>query len=191
MNISIPYALKRKCYNKGISLFDEKTLEPKTLKRVEHECNSKNNNIELFMNKNSLYFGVPPLPERARAILENNPWMSKKNALMYASNPFYTLKNPTYNAVSPIPGKPHTFPDANHNVWMILPEFFPAPSQTKQKKMKKVSNSRMKGQTTNKASTSKKPIIIRKSVATTTHKRPASKKSTHKKPPTNPRYKRR
>ncbi|MGA1240843.1 MAG: hypothetical protein ACO3XZ_08950, partial [Ilumatobacteraceae bacterium] len=61
-NISVPHRLKKRCYNKGVSLYNERTLEPKNVNRVAKNCSN-----DTKINENSVMYGVPPRPERARA----------------------------------------------------------------------------------------------------------------------------
>jgi hypothetical protein len=128
-NISV---LRSKCYARGVSMYNSNTLEPKTLKRIYKECTT--NNITKFTDANWRNYGVPPKSERARAIRNANPGMSVKDALVYASDPFFSFKNPRYMPDEPLPGRPNTLSRSHgHNVWTILPTYFPGPNKPKPK----------------------------------------------------------
>ena len=85
------------------------------------------------MNEVSKGFQIPPLKERAYAIKTafNVP---TNFALRLAEDPWYSplLKNGkiVYLNTSPRAGKPETFPKT-HNVYKILPKYFPAPNNSK------------------------------------------------------------
>jgi hypothetical protein len=122
-NISVPNRLKKRCYNKGVSLFNERTLEPKNIERVVKNCSN-----DTKINGNSVMYGVPPRPERARAVRKERPTLTVNEALAIAE-PFYSFKNPMYLPSSPVPGNRNSlYYTIGHDVWTVVPEYFPGPS---------------------------------------------------------------
>jgi hypothetical protein len=123
MNISVPSSMKKRCYNKGVSLYDERTLEPKSTNRLLKNCDN-----ETKRNENTLAYGVPPRPERARAVRKALPQLTVNEAIALA-DPFYSFENPMYLPGSPIPGRKNTlYYTIGHDVWTIVPDYFPGPS---------------------------------------------------------------
>lgn len=130
-NVSV---LRSKCYARGVSMYNANTLEPKPLKRIYKECS---NNATNFTNASWRNYGVPPKSERARAIREANPGMSVKDALMLAADPFFSFKKLRYMAEEPLPGRPNTRSRSyGHNVWNIMPSYFPGPNKPSNVKTK-------------------------------------------------------
>jgi len=130
-NISISHDLKKKCYSKGISLYN-KDLKHKSEKRLFDECNlSSSNKMKQVQNENTIGFGVPPRPERARAIRMERPKTSVRNAMALARDPFYSFKNPKYLPHTPVYGNKASLAHTKgHNVWNIMPKFFPGPKHS-------------------------------------------------------------
>lgn len=123
VNVSIAHALRKRCYEKGISLYDNKTLGPKTQTRLVSECSRSGKNLNNIQNFNTMVYGVPPRPERARAIRGADPKMSVGNAFMLSADPFYGFKNWRY-----VPDLPKNIKNTyGHEIWGVLPEFFPGP----------------------------------------------------------------
>lgn len=124
MNISIPNSLKKKCYEKGISLYNHR-LEPKNMNRLVRECANPSNDLK---NENTTAYKVPPRPERARAVRKAQPHLSVNEALALAADPFYSFENPMYLPGSPIRGNKNSLSyTIGHDVWTIVPNFFPGP----------------------------------------------------------------
>lgn len=127
-NVSIPIRLKKRCYDKGISIYNATTLAPKTMNQLEKEC-AKNSKTK--GNENTIAYGVPPLPERARAIRNALPNKSVSDVIVLAQYPFFSFKNPMYLPKTPLPGNKKTLVyTLGHNVWTILPNYFPGPNKT-------------------------------------------------------------
>lgn len=134
-NVSVPKNLKKRCYDKGISLYN-KTLAPKTTQRLTSECA---NNSGVHGNENTLGYAVPPLPERALAILQVQPNLTVEEAMRIAQSPFYSFKKPMYLVGSPVRGNKNTLAyTIGHDVWTILPEYFPGPPADAKRPVKKV-----------------------------------------------------
>lgn len=129
MNTSVNHhTLRKQCYSRGVSMYDTQTLQPKTLQRILKDCYASGANANAVRNANTRDYGVPPKAERARAIRAENPGMTVKEALMLAEDPFFTFKNLRYYPELPVPGVPKTLKyTVGHDVWGILPEFFPGP----------------------------------------------------------------
>ena len=136
MNASV---LKNRCYEKGISMYNNRTLKPKDTERLMKEC--ANGSSKVKGNENTMAYGVPPRPERARAIRKEQPQISVQEAMALAASPFYSFKNPMYLQGSPVGyNKNSLFYTIGHDVWTIMPEYFPGPSKTNTKRpVKKVS----------------------------------------------------
>ena len=129
-NVSVSYALRRQCYSKGISLFDDR-LNPKTQTRLMNECARSGKNLNNIQNFNSVGYGVPPRPERARAIRNADPKlsMSAHDAMFLAADPFYTFKKLRYIPELPVYFNKESIKNMHgHEVWGVLPEFFPGPT---------------------------------------------------------------
>ena len=127
--------IKKKCYNKGISLYkidsNKKQVVPKNISVLMEDCEKpKNRNV----NQNTFKFGVPPRPERVRAAMSKGK-MSFDNAYMNTIDPLFAFMGPRYNYKTPIAFQPLTWP-VNHEVYLIEPQYFPGPSK------KNVTNSR-------------------------------------------------
>lgn len=124
MNISIPSNLKKRCYEKGISLYNHR-LEPKNQNRLVRECA---NGSSVHGNENTKAYGVPPRPERARAVRKAQPHLTVNEALALAE-PFYSFENPMYLPGSPIRGNKNSLSyTIGHDVWTIVPNYFSGPS---------------------------------------------------------------
>jgi hypothetical protein len=134
MNVSV---LKKRCYEKGVSMYNNRTLKPKDDDRLAKECA---NGSKVKGNENTMAYGVPPRPERARAIRKERPEITVQEAIALAAAPFYSFKNPTYLPGSPVGyNKNSLFYTIGHDVWTIVPEYFPGPSKTNTKRpVKKV-----------------------------------------------------
>ena len=134
MNTSIRRAneindnLKKKVYKKYISLLDD-NLKEKTLKQLKNNI-EKNRNI----NQNAQLYSIPPLRERAKAIINSGFTTDIEVAKTLASNPWFTplFKNSKimYLPDNVIPGMINTYPK-NHNVYKLLPKYFPEPQRKK------------------------------------------------------------
>lgn len=61
-----------------------------------------------------------------RAMLNAHKTLNLKNVRLMVADPFYSFKNPRYNAVNVIPGQKKTYPK-KHEVYEILPKYFPQP----------------------------------------------------------------
>ena len=128
-NVSV---LKKTCYDKGISLYDSRTLKPKDRDRLAKECSNGSGVVQ--GNRNTAMYGVPPRPERARAIRNAQPNLTVQEAMNLAESPFYSFKNPMYMKGSPIAGNKNSlYYTIGHDVWTIVPEYFPGPSRTNAK----------------------------------------------------------
>lgn len=140
-NVSVPKTLKKRCYEKGISLYNNKTLAPKTMNRLTSECA---NNSGVPGNENTLGYGVPPLPERALAILRAQPNLTVEEAIRTAQSPFYSFNKPMYLVGSPVGGNKNTLAyTIGHDVWTILPEYFPGPPANAKRPVKKVPTAKL------------------------------------------------
>lgn len=130
-NVSV---LKKTCYEKGISLYDNRTLKPKDRDRLAKECAAADGSGGVRGNRNTMMYGVPPRPERARAIRNERPDLTVQEAMNLAESPFYSFKNPMYMKGSPIAGNKNSlFYTIGHDVWTIVPEYFPGPSRNNAK----------------------------------------------------------
>jgi hypothetical protein len=130
-NISIPDYVKKTCYDRGISLYTNK-LKLKQLRTLVNECQASD--INKYANQTWKMYGVPPHQERAVALRKRYPKMTKEDALLYTSDPFYMYNNPTYSSASPQPRKPSTYPKgAKHPVWGINKTHFPFPKNLNKK----------------------------------------------------------
>lgn len=133
MNASV---LKKRCYEKGISMYNNRTLKPKDTERLMKECA---NGSKVKGNENTMAYGVPPRPERARAIRKEQPEITVQEAMDLAVSPFYSFKNPMYLQGSPVGyNKNSLFYTIGHDVWTIVPEYFPGPSKNTKPPVKKV-----------------------------------------------------
>ena len=118
--------LKKKCYEKGISLYTinapTKQVVRKNVSVLSAQCeNPKRTNV----NEQSLMYGVPPRPERVLAYMNQ---MGFNNAYKETGNIFFSPRKPMqYHLVTPIPYQPLTWP-VNHEVYTIDPIHFPGPS---------------------------------------------------------------
>lgn len=124
--------IRKLCYSKGISLFEIKNDEivPKNVSILYRQCSANINSNNKIINDNSLVYKVPPKEERMRAMLQHNKTLTLNNVKLMVADPFYSFKNPRYNSVNVKRGDPNTYP-LNHEVYKILPEYFPQPYSTR------------------------------------------------------------
>lgn len=125
--------LKKLCYGKGVSLFHKQTLKPKNTSLLKRVCEKRKITSKVGVNRNTLNYGVPPLPERAIYIRSKMtvPCQCKptkptvKQALEMARDPYFNGFNhsPRYNS-SPKPRNAKTWP-LNHPVYKMNPSFKP------------------------------------------------------------------
>ena len=106
----------------------DNNLNPKDIQTLKKDCESNKNVNEISKN-----FQIPPLKERASAIKELYK-VSTNDAIEFAKDPWYSplLENGkiVYLQTSPRAGQPNTFPK-NHNVYKLVPKYFPAPNKAK------------------------------------------------------------
>lgn len=137
---NVPNTIKRKCYEKGVSMYDlgKNKVMKKNVSILRKQCANNNNKLHNnVVNKNTQQYRVPPKPERVLAIMKkNNNKPSFNNAVKRAEDPFYNFTNLRYFPTTPIPYSRKTWPK-NHEVYSILPSYFPGKETNKNKQKKK------------------------------------------------------